>query len=187
MLEKPDLCYEMGGRQPAGESPQLRETFERPSPGKKAMINYVSVLLETDAAKRRLSELFESETLRPLDCQSAALGDCERTRVPRRTTDKYNNTLQERGGCTQTLVRGRTIRVVATSEPSLTKGDMSVFGFMLTLVMVGVVLAAHSDRPLLWLLVGPTPLILIHAMRTLLRWRMIRREGLLTFSERSRR
>jgi hypothetical protein len=186
MLKKPDLCCETGGRQPVGGTPQLRETFERPSPRRKAMINYVSVLLETDAAKRRLSELFDAETLRPVDCQSAALGDSERTWAPRPTTEKYNNTLQEHG-CTQTLARARTRPVVATLEPSLTKGDMSVFGFMLTVVMVGVVLAAHSDRPLFWLLIGPTPLIVIHAVRTLLRWRMIRREGLLTFSERNRR
>ena len=57
---------------------------------------------------------------------------------------------------------------------------------MLALVLVGVVVAAHTDRPVFWLLIGPTPFAVLHTTRTFLRQRVIRREGLLMFCERNR-
>jgi hypothetical protein len=48
---------------------------------------------------------------------------------------------------------------------------------MLALVLVGVVVAAHTDHPVFWLLIGPTPFAVLHTTRTFLRQRVIRREG----------
>ena len=57
---------------------------------------------------------------------------------------------------------------------------------MLALVLVGVVVAAHTDHPVFWLLVGPTPIAVLHTTRTFLRQRVIRREGPLMFRKRNR-
>jgi len=64
---------------------------------------------------------------------------------------------------------------------------MSVFSsFMLALVLVGVVVAAHTDHPVFWLLIGPTPFAVLHTTRTFLRQCVIRRERLLVFCKRDR-
>jgi hypothetical protein len=57
---------------------------------------------------------------------------------------------------------------------------------MLALVLVGVVVAAHTDDPVFWLLVGPTPIAVLNTTRTFLRQRVIRREGPLMFCKRDR-
>jgi hypothetical protein len=57
---------------------------------------------------------------------------------------------------------------------------------MLALVLVGVVVAAHTDHPIFWLLIGPTPFAVVHTTRTFLRQRVIRREGALMFCKRNR-
>jgi len=37
--------------------------------------------------------------------------------------------------------------------------DMGVLGFAWTLLLLGTVAAAETDRPVLWLLVGPVPFL----------------------------
>jgi hypothetical protein len=39
-----------------------------------------------------------------------------------------------------------------------TKSDMSVSSVILTLVLLGTIVAGHTDHPVFWLLVGPAPL-----------------------------
>jgi hypothetical protein len=39
-----------------------------------------------------------------------------------------------------------------------TTGDVSLFGFTLSLVLLGTILSAYTDRPIFWLLVGPGPI-----------------------------
>jgi hypothetical protein len=68
-------------------------------------------------------------------------------------------------------------------ESGQTKRDLTVSGFILALVLAGVVVAAHTDRPVFWLLIGPTPIAVLHTTRTFLRQRVTRREGLLMFCE----
>jgi hypothetical protein len=63
------------------------------------------------------------------------------------------------------------------------KRDLTVSGFVLALVSVGVLLSAYTDQPTFWLLVGPVPLGVLHTIRTLLRLRVNRREGLLVVYE----
>jgi hypothetical protein len=45
---------------------------------------------------------------------------------------------------------------------------------MLALVLVAVIIAAHTDHPVFWLLVGPTPFAVLHTTRAFLRERVIR-------------
>jgi 4-carboxymuconolactone decarboxylase len=48
-------------------------------------------------------------------------------------------------------------------------GDIGVFGFTLSLVLLGTILSAHSDRPVLWLLLGPGPIAIGFTLITFLR------------------
>src|ERR1700747_58000 len=100
MLKKPDLCYATSGHRPAGGTPKsrsVREAFTR----KEKMTNYVLFLLEADAAKRRLAELFESETFRSADRQTTAIVHRDRSRAARTTVEKNNNAFREYR-CTRT-------------------------------------------------------------------------------------
>ena len=149
------------------------------------MTNYVSLLLETDAAKRRLAKLFGSETLSWADHRSTAIVPNDRSRAVRITVEKDNNTFREYRR-TRTPVRSRARTTIPTIESGQTKRDLTVSSFILALVLVGVIVAAHTDRPVFWLLIGPTPFVVLHTTRTFLRRRLIRREGLLTLGERGR-
>src|SRR5260221_5469425 len=149
------------------------------------MTNYVSFLLETDAAKRRLAELFESETPKSADHRSTAIDPHDQSHAARTTVEKNNNTFREYR-CTRTPVRSRTRPAIPTIESRQTKRDLTLSSFMLALVLVGVVVAAHTHPPVFWLLIGPTPFFVLHTTRTFLRQRVIRREGLLMFCERNR-
>jgi hypothetical protein len=184
MLKKPDLCCETSGHHPPGGNPKLRSVQERLHSERK-MTNYVSFLLETDAAKRRLTQLFESETLRSADHRSIAIAPRDRSHATQISAEDNNNTFREYR-CAQTHVRSRTRTAIPTIESGQTQRDLTVSSFMLALVLVGVVVAAHTDRPVFWLLVGPAPFAVLHTIRTLLRKRVTRREGLLTFCERDR-
>jgi hypothetical protein len=46
---------------------------------------------------------------------------------------------------------------------------MSAFSFVLMLLLLGLFMAAHSDRPVFWLLVGPGPLAVGFTMTTFVR------------------
>jgi hypothetical protein len=39
-----------------------------------------------------------------------------------------------------------------------TRSDMSVSSFILVLVVLGTIVAGHTNHPVFWLLVGPAPL-----------------------------
>ena len=149
------------------------------------MTNYVSLLLETDAAKRRLAELFGSETLSSANHRSTAIVPHDRSCEARTTVEKNNNTFREYRR-TRTPVRSRARTAIPTIESGQTKRDLTVSSFMLALVVVGVIVAAHTDRPVFWLLIGPTPVAVLHTTRKFLLKRVVRREGLLMFGERDR-
>ena len=86
----------------------------------------------------------------------------------------------------RTPVRSRKRTAIPTIGSGDTKRDLTVSSFMLALVLVGVVVAAHTDHPVFWLLIGPTPFAVLHTTTTFLRQRVIRREGLLMFCTRDR-
>jgi hypothetical protein len=46
---------------------------------------------------------------------------------------------------------------------------MSSFSFVLMLLLLGLFMAAHSDRPVFWLLVGPGPLAIAFTLVTFVR------------------
>jgi hypothetical protein len=99
---------------------------------------------------------------------------------------KQNSKMSQEDRRERTPVRSRKRTAIPTIGSGDTKRDMTVSSFMLALVLVGVVVAAHTNHPVFWLLIGPTPLALLHTTRTFLRQRVIRREGPLMFCKRDR-
>src|ERR1700722_14399640 len=86
----------------------------------------------------------------------------------------------------RTPVRSRTRTATPTIGSGDTKRDLTVSSFMLALVLVGVVVAANTDHPVFWLVIGPTPFAVLHTTKPLLRQRVIRRERPLMFCKRDR-
>jgi hypothetical protein len=80
---------------------------------------------------------------------------------PRRDTNGFFREYRR----TRTPVRSRARTAIPTIESGLTKRDLTVSSFMLALVLVGVIVAAHTDRPVFWLLIGPTPFVVLHITR----------------------
>ena len=54
-------------------------------------------------------------------------------------------------------------------ETAWTGKDMSAFSIVLMLLLLGIFAAAHTDRPVFWLLVGPAPLAVGFTLTTFLR------------------
>jgi hypothetical protein len=59
--------------------------------------------------------------------------------------------------------------VLRASQQNQMKRDLTVSGFVFALVLVGVNLAADTEQPVFWLLIGPAPVAVLHTMRTFLR------------------
>ena len=147
------------------------------------MTNYVSYLLAANAAKRRLAELFESETLGSPDYSSTPIVLGEGNRAVRTNVEQNNNLVREYSSSERWPVLGRVTTAIPTKK---TKRDLTVSGLVLALLFSGAVVAAHTDQPVFWLLVGPAPFAVVYTVGTCLRHRLIRREGLLMFCERYR-
>jgi Flp pilus assembly protein TadB len=144
---------------------------------KEKMSNHISFLLEAEAAKRRLAQLFQSEQLSRANHRSTAIVTRDSSRAARTDTKQNSKMSQEKR-------RERTRTALPTRQPCQMKRDLTVSSFVLALVSVGVLLAAYTDQPVFWLLIGSAPLGVLHTMRTFLRLRVNRRHGLLVVYER---
>jgi hypothetical protein len=151
------------------------------------MTNYVSYLLAANAAKRRLAELFDSETLDSEGYRSTAIVAGDRNRAARTNAEQNNNIARGYSSPQRWPAPASKRTVIPTKKSDQVKRDLTVSGLALALVFSGAVISAHTDRPAFWLLVGPTPFAVAYTVRTCLRQRLIRREGLLVFSERNPR
>ena len=67
------------------------------------------------------------------------------------------------------LVPNRTPIELRASQQDQVKRDLTVSGFVFALVLVGVILAANTEQPVFWLLIGPAPVAVLHTLRTFLR------------------
>jgi hypothetical protein len=159
---------------------ECSESFHR----KEKMNNHVSFMLEADVAKRRLAQLFESEGLGK-ENRSTAIVACDASPAVRtgieRDSKPFEQKYRDRG-----LVRKRTRTALRTNQPGQVKRDLTVTGFVFTLVSVCAVLAAYTDRPVFWLLIGLGPLGIPHTIGRFLQQRLRRRVGLLDCYERDR-
>ena len=149
------------------------------------MTNHVSFLLEAEAAKRRLAQLFQSEQLGQANHGSTAIVTRDSSRAARTDTKQISKMSQENRrehGLTRECIR----TAIPTSRPRQMQRDLTVSSFVLALESVGVLLAAYTDQPVFWLLIGSTPLGVLYTIRTFLRLRVNRRHGLLVVYERGR-
>jgi hypothetical protein len=55
--------------------------------------------------------------------------------------------------------------------------DISLFGFTLSLVLLGTILSAHTDRPIFWLLIGRGPIAIGFTLISFFRQGLGRRHG----------
>lgn len=147
------------------------------------MTNSVLFLSEIEGAKRRLTERFESETLRSGNHQSTAISARDRSYAARTNVEKKNNAFPEYRR-KRTPVDTRIRPAIPTTRSGETGQDTTVSTFLLVVVLVSVVVAGLTDRPVFWLLIVPTPLVLLYSLRALLQLRVIRWEGLLTLCKR---
>jgi hypothetical protein len=151
----------------------------------KKMNDYVSLLLETEAAKRKLAQVFQSEELGQANHPSTAIAAGES--IPAIQTDLEQASKQFRENCGEhAFVRSRARTALRASQSGQTKRDLTESGFVFILVLVGAILAAYTDRPVFWLLIGPAPVAVLHTLRTFLRQRLRRQEGLLELYKRDR-
>jgi hypothetical protein len=141
--------------------------------------NHGSFLLETEAAKQRLAQLFQPQELGWANHQSRAIVTRDSSRAPR--TDAEQNRKMSRDNR-----RERTRTELPRRRPGRVKRDLTVASFVLTLASVDVLLAAYTDQPVFWLLIGSAPLGVLHTLRTFLRLRVKRQEGLFVLNERDR-
>ena len=150
------------------------------------MSNYISLLLESAAANRRLAHLFQSEELDRSTRQSIAMVTRDSSGADR-SDSKQDRKMPKENRHERTQVSSRTSTAIPDIGSGATKRDLSVFSFMLALVLAGVVVAAHTDHPVFWLLIGPVPIAILHTTRTFLRQRVIRRKGPPMFIKPARR
>jgi hypothetical protein len=143
------------------------------------MSNHVSFLLEAEAAKRRLAQLFQSGQLWRANHRSTPIVTRDSSRAARTDTKQISKMSQE-----NRLERTRTAR--PKRQLCQMKRDLSVSSFVLALVAVGILLAAYTDQPVFWLLIGSVPIGVLHTLGTFLRLRVNRRKGLLVVYERDR-
>ena len=80
----------------------------------------------------------------------------------RQTSESFRESCRKHG-----LIRNRI--PPRTSQPGQKKRDLTVSGFVFALVLIGVILAANTEQPVFWLLVGPVPVAVLHTLRTFLR------------------
>jgi hypothetical protein len=144
------------------------------------MRNYISLLLESEAVNRRLARSFRSEEFDRATRQSIAIVTRDSSRAAQKERPSKMPQKNRHEG-TQVSNRRRTVNSDLGSDD--TKRDLSVFSFMLALMLAGVVLAAHTEHPVFWLFIGPIPVALLYTARTFLRQRVIRRKGMLLFTK----
>ena len=145
----------------------------------------VSLLLQGYAAKRKLAQLFQAEG--PAQANHPSTTIVTRDSGPAVRTDIKQNSRLLRETCREDgVVRPRATAAKQTRQPEQIKRDLTVSGFVFTLVLAGAILAAYTDRPVFWLLIGPAPVAVLHTIKTFLRQRPRRQEGLLEFYERDR-
>src|SRR5260221_10670072 len=133
----------MSRQHPAADS-KIPWSVRRALRWKEKMSNHISLLLEAEAAKRRLAQLFQSEELDRATHQSTAIVTRDSSGAARRDS-KQNNKKSQENRRERTPVRSRTKTAIPTLGSGETKRDLTVSSFMLSLVLVGVVVAAHTD------------------------------------------
>ena len=129
------------------------EANQKPLRERQVNYPYDSYHLQGEWAKKNLMQVFQTETNVPTD--GLPLRECRSmSRVWR--SANYAQTKSAGGSDKE-------------KETAWTGKDMSAFTIVLMLLLLGMFAAAHTDRPVFWLLVGPAPLAVGFTVTTFLR------------------
>ena len=112
---------------------------------------YDSFRLEEERARKNLAQVFQADANGSIDCLP----------LPERRSPSRSRSSAK--------VRSRSAGVSHKPDNDWTERDMSSFSFVLMLLLLGLFMAAHSDRPVFWLLVGPGPLAIGFTLTTFVR------------------
>jgi hypothetical protein len=120
---------------------------------------YSTFIFETQRAKQRLALVFQARSER----RAATLSLPNRESVPaisdRQDTGNRRKVLPKISRRRDDLSEvGR--KKGLPNESYWTHEDMGTLSFTLTLLLLATVAAAQTDRPILWLMIGPVPLAL---------------------------
>jgi hypothetical protein len=131
------------------------------------MNDHVSLLLQGYAAKRQLAELFQSEGFvqenqPPIAIVAQELIPAVQTGI-KQPGKSFRANRRKHG-----LVRYPKPTGLRIRQQGQMKRDLTVSGFVFALVLVGVILAANTDMPVFWLLIGPAPVAVLHTIRAFL-------------------
>jgi hypothetical protein len=131
------------------------------------MNDHVSLLLQGYAAKRHLAELFQSEGFvqenqPPKAILAHELIPAVQTGI-KQCGKSFRANRRKHG-----LVRNPKPTALRAGQQGQTRRDLTVSGFVFALVLVSVILAANTDMPAFWLLIGPAPVAVLHTVRAFL-------------------
>jgi hypothetical protein len=128
-------------------------------------MNHANLHMETRQAKQRLIEALKGRGAESL----VEIEDVPVANQPKRATDRPSLSRELTRQCKVLSDLRKTER--SAKESDWSGKDMSSFSFTLTLLLSGTIAAANADRPLFWLLIGPTPLAIGLAAAVVLRAR----------------
>jgi hypothetical protein len=131
---------------------------------------YSSLILEAQRAKRRLARVLQA----PPERRAGSLSLPHSEGAPARNDQQEAasrprvspEVLRPRNG-----LRDARRNTAFPNRPYWTREDMGALSFTLTLLLLGTIAAAQTDRPVLWLSVGPAPLAVAFVAGAFLRKR----------------
>ena len=135
---------------------------------------YTSFNLDAERAHQRLVRSFQSERDQHADSpsgptKSAPVAGDQKDASKR---PSLSSELLGLGNGLSDLAKDATL----PKRSGWTKRDMRAFGFTLTVLLLGTIAAANTNRPVFWLLIGPAPIAagftVLRYIRKRLRWRI---------------
>jgi hypothetical protein len=142
------------------------------------MNSYISLMFEAEGAKEQLQRLFQSTLELKKNDQSLPLAAVRKERQRLRRSVR-SRTLSPLEGAGYWAV---SIRPVAQRGAVSIEASIWIAGYLL--VILGLVKAAYSEQPLLWLAVWPAPVALASTIFIFVRQGFHFRNGVLVFGRR---
>jgi hypothetical protein len=118
---------------------------------------YATFYLEAQRAKRDLLHVFKVEPDLPAADPILPAAKCAPAQTVKKKADSRLN-LSEKLRYSREPFRDATRNLVTQKRPGWAEGDMSASSVIFTIVLLGTILAGHTEHPVFWLSVGPAPL-----------------------------
>ena len=134
---------------------------------------YPKLVVESELARRRLAQAFESGADSEIKRQFLPVSDRTLATVAQKNRYKDEASIGDPVRSATSFVHLRSGGTLA-KQPGTTKRDINGFSFILILLLLSEIAASQTDNLVFWLLIGPAPLALAFAANRLLRYRSIR-------------